>query len=113
VQIRVVDLERRAVRPYSSHAATIRSILPLSQAVFASGAEDGTVRCYDFRTRESSDDSSQSSSRSLLGEQMPQPVNASLQMMSNLFKDLGVRVRLLPWSVFLFATEHFFRPAVL
>lgn len=72
LQIRIVDLERQAVRPYSSHAATIRTILPLSGAVFASGAEDGTIRCFDSRIRGCSDDSSQASSSSLLGEQFLQ-----------------------------------------
>ncbi|WIA36562.1 hypothetical protein OEZ86_007854 [Tetradesmus obliquus] len=72
--IRVVDLERQAVRPYSSHAATIRTILPLSGAVFASGAEDGTIRCFDSRIRGCSDDSSQASSSSLLVDQRHEAV---------------------------------------
>lgn len=76
MQIRVVDVERQAVRLHSSHATTVRSILPLSPAIFASGGEDGTIRCHDSRARGNIEDSSQASRRSVLGEQHPGPIVA-------------------------------------
>ncbi|KAF8065588.1 hypothetical protein HT031_003189 [Scenedesmus sp. PABB004] len=50
-QIRVTDLARQRVRAYAGHASTIRALLPLSPAVFASGGDDGTIRCFDARGR--------------------------------------------------------------
>lgn len=49
LQIRLIDLQREAVRPYSSHASSIHSILPLSTAMFCSGGADGSIRCHDSR----------------------------------------------------------------
>lgn len=68
MQIRVTDIERAAVRPISSHGCHVKSILPLSHAVFASGGDDGTIRCFDSRQSHSSNASSSNDHRSLLGE---------------------------------------------
>lgn len=68
LQIRLIDLQKEAVRPYSNHASSISSILPLSSAVFMSGGSDGTVRCHDSRTNSRSSQWMQASNRhSLLG----------------------------------------------
>lgn len=48
-QIRLIDLHKEAIRPYSTHASSVNSILPLSTSVFVSGGADGTVRCHDSR----------------------------------------------------------------
>jgi WD40 repeat protein len=54
LQIRLIDLHKGAVRPYSNHASNINAILPLSTAVFVSGGADGCVRLHDSRLHSSS-----------------------------------------------------------
>jgi hypothetical protein len=69
LQIRLIDLERQAVRPCSSHASSINSLVALSASVFASGGADGTVRCHDSRIMQGMGGSraNRSSQHSLLG----------------------------------------------
>jgi len=67
-QIRLIDLEKEAVRSYCSHASNINSLLPLSAAMFASGGTDGTIRCHDSRVHARASRSGDSTGRhSLLG----------------------------------------------
>eukprot|EP00775_Hariotina_reticulata_P003946 gene3946-4200_t len=80
--IRVTDIERAAVRPISSHACHVKSILPLSYAVFASGGDDGTIRCFDSRQRHSSIASSSNDHRSLLVDQRSEAVGRGGSRMS-------------------------------
>lgn len=44
----MTDLERQATRPYTT-GSNIKTLLPISSAVFASGGEDGKLRCFDSR----------------------------------------------------------------
>lgn len=60
------------MRPFVSHTAAVRALLPLSAAVFASGGEDGCIRCFDARERDDGAEgsaASQSGRRSLLVDQ--------------------------------------------
>lgn len=67
LQIRLIDLQREAVRPYSSHSSAVHSLLPLSTAVFASGGADGAVRCHDSRVNSRGGSQNDAGQDSLLG----------------------------------------------
>lgn len=68
MQIRLIDLNKGAVKPYTGHACNINSILPLSTAVFASGGADGTIMCHDSRVHSRSNASGDAGQQSLLGK---------------------------------------------
>jgi hypothetical protein len=64
MQTRLTDLQKEAVRCFSSCNSSVNCILPLSGSVFATGSSDGSVRCYDARQP---DPNSINTRRSLLG----------------------------------------------
>lgn len=61
-QIRLVDLERSAIKPYTFHHGKVKALVALDPCLFISGSDDGTVRHYDTRER-----SDTNSTNSLLG----------------------------------------------
>ncbi|KAL0033568.1 hypothetical protein WJX79_003993 [Trebouxia sp. C0005] len=48
-QVRLVNLQRSAVKPYTFHHGRVKALVPLDPFMFISGSDDGTVRHYDTR----------------------------------------------------------------
>ncbi|DBB01012.1 TPA: hypothetical protein ACH3X1_000915 [Trebouxia sp. C0004] len=48
-QVRLVNLHRSAVKPYTFHHGRVKALVPLDPFMFISGSDDGTVRHYDTR----------------------------------------------------------------
>ncbi|GAX80027.1 hypothetical protein CEUSTIGMA_g7466.t1 [Chlamydomonas eustigma] len=48
-QVRIIDLNRLAVRPFVCHRSRVKALAPISNSCIISGGEDGTVRKWDMR----------------------------------------------------------------
>jgi WD40 repeat protein len=66
-QVRLVDLNKEAVRPYSLHTERVKCISALNSSIFMSGSADGTIRLFDVR-EPLIRDTQEAKKRSLLGE---------------------------------------------
>ncbi|KAL3147614.1 hypothetical protein ABBQ38_014665 [Trebouxia sp. C0009 RCD-2024] len=53
-QVRLVNLHRRAIKPYTFHHGRVKALVPIDPYMFMSGSDDGTVRHYDVRDPASS-----------------------------------------------------------
>jgi len=48
-QVRAIDVERGAIKPFSCHEARVRCLAAVDGSVILSGADDGGVRLFDLR----------------------------------------------------------------
>ncbi|KAK9829156.1 hypothetical protein WJX72_004226 [[Myrmecia] bisecta] len=48
-QVRLINLQKSAIRPFNVHRGKVKALAIMDQHVFLSGSEDGTVRRFDTR----------------------------------------------------------------
>ncbi|KAK9791353.1 hypothetical protein WJX73_006119 [Symbiochloris irregularis] len=102
-QVRLTDLSKQAVRPFTVHETKIRAVAPLDANVFLSGGDDATVRRTDTRM-------SPAQQRALLGT-----ILADQRDLRNLRRKKGISVNSVasdPVRNHLFVTggaDHFVR----